>query len=85
MKPHIHHITFSDGSVVTVPVLDVQAVLLSVLHDPQRMCCENFVLDDDIFFGKPTQPVTHYNEIHTGIYGQLLVIITAVMIQIHFS
>ena len=66
MKPHMHQITIYDGSVVTVPVFDVKAVLLSILHDRQRMCYENFALDYDIFLGKPTQPVTHYNEIHTG-------------------
>ena len=80
----MHQVTISNGSEVTVPVFDVKAVLLSILHDSQRMSCENFALNYDIFLGKPTQPVTHYNEIHTAIYGQLLVIITAVMIQIHF-
>ncbi len=66
MKPVMHRITISDGSVVTVPVFDVKAVLLSILHDPQRMTYENFAMNYDVFLGKPTQAVTHYNEIHTG-------------------
>ena len=62
----MHQVTISNGSVVTVPVFDVKVVLLSMLHDPQTMCCENFAMDYDIFRGKPTQPVTHFNEIYTG-------------------
>ena len=27
---------------------------------------ENFAMNYDVFLGKPTQAVTHYNEIHTG-------------------
>ena len=80
----MHQVTISDGSVVKVPVFDVKAVLLSILHDPQRMPCENFALNYDIFLG------SQHNLLHIAmksiwaIYGQLLVIITAVMIQIHF-
>ena len=66
MKPVMHKVTISDDSVVTVPMFDVKAVLLSILHDPQRMRYENFAMNYDVFLGKPTQTVTHYNEIHTG-------------------
>jgi hypothetical protein len=66
MKPVMHKVTISDGSVVTVPVFDVKAVLLSILHDPKRMRYENFAMNYDVFLGKPTQAVTHYDEIHTG-------------------
>ena len=51
MKPVMHRVTISDGSVVTVPVFDVKAVLLSILHDPQGMQCEIFSLNYDIFLG----------------------------------
>ena len=67
MKPVMHKVTISDGSVFTVPVFDVKSVLLSILQDPQRMRYENFAMIYDVFLGKPTQAVTHYNEIHTGI------------------
>ena len=62
----MHKVTISDGSVVTVPLFDVKTVLFSILHYPQRMRCENFAMDYDIFLGQATQPVTHYNEIHMG-------------------
>ena len=62
----MHWFTISDGSVVTVPVFDVKAVLSSILHDPQRMRYENFAMNYDVFLGKPTKAVTHYDEIHTG-------------------
>ena len=67
MMPHMHQVTISNGSVVTVPVFDVKAVLLSILHDPQRMRYENFALNYyDVLLGKPTQAGTNYDEIHTG-------------------
>ena len=66
MNPHMHQITISDGSVVTVPVFDAKAVLLSILHYPQRMHCENFAMNYDTFCVQATQPVTNYNEIHMG-------------------
>ncbi len=51
MKPVMHKVTISDGSVVTVPVFDVKAVLLSKLHDPQRMRYENFAMNYDFSLG----------------------------------
>ena len=66
MKPHMHQVINSNGSVVTVPVFHVKAVLLSILHDPQRMRCENCALNYDVFLGKPTQAVTDFDETHTG-------------------
>ncbi len=84
MKPVLHKITISDGSVVTVPVFDVKAVLLSILHDPQRMRCENFALNYDVSLGSQRKLLHIMMRFIRAIYGQLLVIITAVMIQIHF-
>ena len=49
MKPVMHQVTISEYSVVTVPVFDGKAVLLSILHDPQRMRYENFALNYDVF------------------------------------
>ena len=34
LKPILHSITLSDGSIATVPVFNVKAILLSILHDP---------------------------------------------------
>ena len=40
--------------------------LLSILHDPSKMQHQNFASRYDLFTGKSTIPVMHYNEIHTG-------------------
>ncbi len=62
----LHSVTLSDGSIATVPVFNVKAVLLSILHDPIKMQHHNFASGYDLFTGKSTIPVTHYDEIHTG-------------------
>ncbi len=49
-----------------MPVFNVKAVLLSILHDPNKMQHHNFASGYDLFTGKSTIPVTHYDEIHTG-------------------
>ena len=66
LKPMLHSVTLSDGSIATVPVFNVKAVLLSILHDPNKMQHDNFASGYDLFSGKSTRPVTHYDEIHTG-------------------
>ena len=66
LKPLMQQIAISDGSIVTVPIFDVKAVILSILHDPQKMQFENFAPDYDIFCGRSTKPVTHYHKINTG-------------------
>ncbi len=62
----MHLITLSYGSKATVPVYDVKQLLLSFLNDPNRMKPEHFAPGYDIFSGRPTTPVTHLHEIHTG-------------------
>ena len=42
LKPTLHNVMLSDSSLVTVPVFDVKAVILSILHDPRRMNPCNF-------------------------------------------
>jgi hypothetical protein len=85
MKPHMHQVTISNGSVVlTVPVIDVKAVLMSRLHDPQRMGYENFALNYDVSLGSQHKLLQITMKFMWAIYGELLVIITAVMIQSHF-
>jgi hypothetical protein len=57
----------TDGSVVTVPIFNVKADILSVLHDPKMMQHKHFAFGYDIFTGKPTDESTsHLHEIHTG-------------------
>ena len=66
MKPKDIDVDLSNGDQATVSVYDIEAMILSLLHDPELMKEENLVQDYDIFTGKPTKEVTHYGEIHTG-------------------
>lgn len=66
LKQTMHQVTMSDSSIVTVPIFNVKSVLLSMLHDPEKMRHENIAEGYDLFSGKVTSPITQYNEIHTG-------------------
>jgi hypothetical protein len=68
LRPNLHIVTLSDGSVVTVPIFNVlKAVILSILQDPKRMQQKHFASGYDIFSGKPTEGSSSYlHEIHTG-------------------
>jgi hypothetical protein len=55
-----------DGSVATVPIFDVKALLIAFLNDPLRMCQENVASNYDIFTGKGKLPTSTLDEIHTG-------------------
>ncbi len=67
LQPRLHPVVLSDSATVTVPVFDVKAVILSMLHDPQRMQSCNFAPGYDIFTGVPTDTQYSYlDEIHTG-------------------
>ena len=52
LKPTMHNVTLSDGSVATVPIFDVKETLLSFLNDPGRMCVEKIAANYDPFTGK---------------------------------
>ncbi len=56
----------TDGSVATVPIFDVKALLIAFLNDPLRMRQENFASNYDIFTGKAKLPTLSLDEIHTG-------------------
>ncbi len=49
LKPTLHSVPLSDGSVATVPIFDVKAQLIALLSNPLRMCEENFASNYDIF------------------------------------
>jgi hypothetical protein len=67
LQPTLHYVTLADLSLVTIPVFDVKAVILSILHDPQRMNPSNFSPGYDIFTGTLTDANNlKLNEIHTG-------------------
>jgi len=66
LKPIMHSVPLSDGTIATVPVFDVKALLISFLNDPQRMKKQNIASNYDIFTGKPTITTDIIDEIHTG-------------------
>ncbi len=66
LKPTLHSVPLTDGSVATVPILDVKALLIAFLNDPLRMCQENFASNYDIFTEKAKSPTSNLDEIHTG-------------------
>jgi len=67
LQPTLHNVTLSDSSVVSVPVFNVKAVILSMLHDKRLMQPHNFASGYDIFSGRMTDKNNPYlNEIHTG-------------------
>jgi hypothetical protein len=41
LKPKLHSVPLTDGSVATVPIFDVKALLIAFLNDPLRMHQEN--------------------------------------------
>ncbi len=56
LKPTLHLVSLTDGSVATVPIFDIKALLITFLNDPLRMRQENFASNDDIFIGKAKLP-----------------------------
>ncbi len=59
LKPTLHLVPLTDGSVATVPIFGVNALLIAFLNDPLTMHQENFASNYDIFTRK-------LDEIHTG-------------------
>ena len=65
LKPKIVRVPTLNGY-ASVPVFDVKAQLLSLLHDPSIMTEANFAEGYNIFTGRPTEESTQYGEVHTG-------------------
>ena len=66
-KPTIIRVPISrNTSLASVAIFNVEARLLSILHNANLMQEGNFAKDYDVFTGKPTQEITHYDEVHTG-------------------
>jgi hypothetical protein len=69
LKPTYGSVRLTNNSLVTVPVFDMKAMILSILHDEQLMREENFARGLNIFTGHtdPDCDVNKlYGEIHTG-------------------
>jgi hypothetical protein len=66
LKPTLHSVPLMDGSVATVPIFDVKAILVAFLNDPLQMHEENFAPNYDIFSGKVMERNQTLVGIHTG-------------------
>jgi hypothetical protein len=68
-KPTYGAVRLHDNSLATVPIFNMKAMILSILHDPILMRSENFADGYDIFTGNVDQDCKAnqcYGEIHTG-------------------
>jgi hypothetical protein len=65
LKPTILSVSLTDGSVATVPMFDVKALLSVFLNDSLRMRQEIFASNYDIFTGKAKLPTSILDEKHT--------------------
>ncbi len=66
LKPALHLVPFTDGSIATVPIFDVKALMIAFLNDPFRMRQDNFASNYDIFTGKVKLGTSTLDEVHTG-------------------
>jgi hypothetical protein len=66
LKPTLHSVPLTDGSIATIPIFDVKAILVAFLNDPLQMWEENFAPNYDIFTGKAKERKQIHGEIHTG-------------------
>ena len=68
MRPLDHAVRFKDGSVASVPVFNIEAMILSLLHNPELMRPGNLARNYGVFSGKPivVDDDDVYGEIHTG-------------------
>ena len=69
LKPTYGSVRLTNNSVVTVPVFNMKAMILSLLHDSNLMREENFATGLDIFTGDvdpDCESNEMYGEIHTG-------------------
>ena len=66
MKPNDVTVDLASGGKATVSIFNVEAMILSLLHNETLLKQENIARDYNIFTGKPTKQTIHYGEIHTG-------------------
>ncbi len=66
LKLILHSVPLTDGSVATVPIFDVKALLIAFLNDPFLMRQDNFASNYDIFTGKAKSLTSTLDETHTG-------------------
>ena len=87
LVPKIYKIKVQNNTLLTsVAVFNLRAQVLSILQNNELMQPHNFAPGYDIYTGKPTSPVTHYGEVHTGDLLSLLVrsIAEMILVTCHF-
>ena len=69
LKPTYGSVRLTNDAMVTMPVFDMKAMILSIIHDEQLMRDENFASGLDIFTGavdRVHEDNYNYGEFHTG-------------------
>jgi hypothetical protein len=66
LKPILRTMNLSNGTLATMTIFDVKALLIAFLNDPLKIREENFASNYDIFSGKVKSPRSTVDEIHTG-------------------
>jgi hypothetical protein len=66
LKPILHTVPLSDGTVATMTIFDLKALLIAFLNNPLKMRKENFASHYDKLSGKAKIPTSTIDEIHTG-------------------
>jgi hypothetical protein len=69
LKPTYGSVLLTNNTMVTVPVFDMKAMILSIVHDQELMRKENFAPGLDIFTGEVDggyEGNLNYGEFHTG-------------------
>lgn len=68
MEPLEEPVKFADGTYATVSVFDIEAMMMSLLHDDTLMNKANLAANLDIHTGKPINSELNevYGEVHTG-------------------
>ena len=66
LRPKDVNVKLTGGNEATVSTFDVEAMILSLLHDEELMKEENLAPGYDLHTGKSVGDESHYGEIHTG-------------------
>ncbi len=84
LKPTLHSMPLTAGSVATVPIFEVKALLIAFLNDPLRMRQENFASNYDIFTGRQNRQHQLMMKYILDHFASRPDKNTVVMIQMHF-
>jgi hypothetical protein len=66
LKPILHTVLLSNGTVATMTIFDVKALLTAFHNNPLKINEQIFASNYNIFTGKAKIPTPTIDEIHTG-------------------